>query len=88
MDYPIGKNVLEGGRECRCHNGGGEQKRSYEGHIHCVTLQKRMGLRARTQREGLAGGIFSGDYLGCTHVSMIRGYGPQKKASAKVESIH
>ena len=37
MHYPIGKNALEGGRECRCHNRGGEQNRSYEGHIHCVT---------------------------------------------------
>ena len=50
MDYPIGENVLEGGRECRCHNGGGKRKRSYEGHIHCVTEANGI-TRADTERR-------------------------------------
>ena len=62
----MGINILEGGRECRCHNGGSKQKRSCEGQIHCAIEANEI---ARTEREGLAGGMFNGDYLGCTHVS-------------------
>ena len=78
----MGINILEGGRECRCHNGGSKQKRSCERHIHCAIEANEI---AQTEREGLAGGMLR-ETIWAARMS-VRVDGPQK-GSAKVESIH